>query len=304
MDARKVTDAVAKPVRRHARVVGLATILGVAAILVLIAFLEGDLGEEVGDLGGIASRLVGRFGAPVSVALLYIEESGIPLPVPGDAYVAYLGNVGRGSWLELFVAWLAVVAAVTGGASNLYLLARRWGHRLVTSRYAEVLHLDSERLAVVEGWFARWGAIAIIFGRHIPGFRIPITVMAGTFEVPYRVFAPSVAVSSAVWAGIWLYLGARYGPSVGHFFGRNRWLYFILVAGVAIAAGWVLVRAWQLSRGGERSLDRVPDPESDDHDYEAREDRVAQGPRPQDVGGTENAPPDDDRDHPGDAPGG
>lgn len=298
MDAEKV----AEPVRRHARLLAVLGVVAVAAVLLVVAFLEGDFGEDVGELPRLVMGLIKRFGAPASLALLYIEESGIPLPVPGDVYVVYLGSLARGSLLELVAAWLGVILAVTAGASNLYLLSRRWGHRLLTSRFGTLLHIEPERVETVEHWFNRWGAVVVIFGRHIPGFRIPITVMAGIFEVPYRVFAPSVMVSTGIWAGIWIYLGARYGPSVGHLLGRNRWLYFVAVAVIVLVVAAVLVRAWRLSRSVDGVKD--PEPEADEQDYEAREERVAQGPRPQDVGGTENTPPSDERDHPGDAPGG
>lgn len=235
--------------RRHAWLAAAGAVLAIAAGVLVFAFLEGDLGEEFGDLGGFARFVISRYGAPASILLVYLEETGIPLPVPGDVYVAYLGSLAHGSWVDLAAAWLAIVVAVTAGATNLYLIARRWGHRLVANRYSHLLHLDPERLERVERWFARWGAVAIIFGRHIPGFRIPITVMAGIFEVRYRVFAPSVAVSTGVWAAVWLFLGSRYGPSVVHAFGRHSWLYAIGVALLAIVVAALAVRAWRTSAG-------------------------------------------------------
>jgi len=43
------------------------------------------------------------------------------------------------------------------------------------------LHLTPQRLERAEGWFVRWGAWALIFGRHIFGLRVPLTVAAGTY---------------------------------------------------------------------------------------------------------------------------
>jgi membrane protein DedA with SNARE-associated domain len=69
--------------------------------------------------------------------------------------------------------------------------------------------------------------LAIIFGRHIPGFRIPITVACGVFRIPYRVFVPSVAVSTAIWAGIVLYIGVNYGPRFENLLRAHTSLYFV-----------------------------------------------------------------------------
>ncbi|HEY8816411.1 MAG TPA: hypothetical protein VIP57_15060, partial [Candidatus Dormibacteraeota bacterium] len=54
----------------------------------------------------------------------------------------------------------------------------------------------------------------LVFGRHIPGFRVPLTVAAGILKLRYRVFAVSVAVSSAAWAGVFLLLGVLFGDSL------------------------------------------------------------------------------------------
>ena len=87
-----------------------------------------------------------------------------------------------------------------------------------------------------ERWFQRWGAPAIIFGRHILGFRIPITVAAGLFAVPYRrVFAPSVAVSTGVWGVFWMALGVIYGRRLSTFLDHHGWLYVAVpLAGVVL----------------------------------------------------------------------
>lgn len=54
----------------------------------------------------------------------------------------------------------------------------------------------------------------------------------------------------------------------------------------------------------EASEDPGLEKEDSGHDYEAREEHVAKGPRPEDIGGTENAQANPDREHPGDTPGG
>lgn len=226
----------------------LLPVLGVALVLLVIALLEGDLLEELTDVVGPVWRALVRYGAPLSFGLLYIEESGVPLPVPGDVYVAYLGRIGAGSLPQLLASWLAIIAVVVAGSTNLYLLSRRWGHLLAEGRLGAVLHLDRGRLERAQRWFARWGAFAIVFGRHLPGFRVPITVIAGVLRVPYRVFAPSVAVSTAVWAGVWLFLGARFGSTVTSLLSSQRWTLLAVAAAIVLVLAYVLVRAFRRPR--------------------------------------------------------
>jgi membrane protein DedA with SNARE-associated domain len=223
--------------------VTLAATLAVVLTLLLTALLEGDIPDALSDAIELARRLVVRFGPVASLLLLYLEESGVPLPVPGDVYVAYLGHLAD-SALKWVAAWLGIIAVVVAGASNLYLISRRWGRRLVQGRLGAAVHLTPERLATAERWFARWGALAIIFGRHVPGFRVPITVAVGIFHVSYPTFAASVAISTAVWAAVWLWLGARFGTGIGHFLAGHRWTYalflLLIIALVAVSISRLL----------------------------------------------------------------
>jgi membrane protein DedA with SNARE-associated domain len=72
--------------------------------------------------------------------------------------------------------------------------------------------------------------IAIIFGRHIPGFRVPITVAAGVFKVSYPLFAVSVAVSTAIWAGVFIVIGINFGPRIEAFLSLHRETYWLWAA--------------------------------------------------------------------------
>lgn len=231
--------------RGRPRLVAALGVLAVIVVLLVFAGLEGDFPEQVTDVRAFAHFTLNHYGAPGALGLLYIEESGIPLPVPGDVYVAYLGRLAGGDTGRWVGAFFGIVLAVVLGSTNLYWLSRRFGTRLVEGRLGVAMHVDQARLHAAERWFARWGPVTIIFGRHVPGLRVPITVAAGVSRVSYPAFAASVAVSSAGWAAIWLWLGGRYGPAIGHFFGAHGWVIagFVLVV-IALAAA-TLVRAWR-----------------------------------------------------------
>ena len=243
-----------RPRRHH---LALLPFVSVALVLLAVAVLEGDLPEEFGDVTSWVGGLLQRYGAWASLGLLYVEESGVPMPVPGDLFVVYLGVLTHGSIAKWLLAWVAVVLVAVLGSTNLYLLARRFGPRLVNTRLRALLHIDERRRRRAERWFERWGVVAVIFGRHIPGFRIPITVVAGILGFPYRAFAPSVAVSTAIWSGTWLWLGARYGSSVAGFFARNHWTLVVAGAVIVLSLAIVIVRGWQAAgelEGGEEGV--------------------------------------------------
>jgi membrane protein DedA with SNARE-associated domain len=135
-----------------------------------------------------------------------------------------------------------LIAVVVLGATNLFFISRRFGRRLAEGRFAHVIHLSPERLQRAEKWFERYGVLAIIFGRHIPGFRVPITLAAGVFRVPYPLFAASVAVSTAIWAGVFLILGINFGGRVEAFIRLHREAYWLFLAAILVVVSLSLFK--------------------------------------------------------------
>jgi hypothetical protein len=109
-------------------------IVGLTLLLLVIAFLEGDIPDAIADLGALIAGVLNRYGAPASLVLLYVEESGVPIVIPGDVYVGYLGKLAAGSAPKLIASWLGIIAVVLAGSSNLYWASRVRGRRLVSIR--------------------------------------------------------------------------------------------------------------------------------------------------------------------------
>jgi membrane protein DedA with SNARE-associated domain len=224
------------------------------AVIVGIGFLiEHDVTGEVVDADASIGALLRQYGYLGGFALIYIEETGIPLFIPGDVFLLYVGSRLPHEVPIVFAAWLGFVLAVTLGSTNLYLLSRRFGRRLIEHRLARLLHITPERVAEAEQWFRRYGPWALIFGRHIPGFRVPLTVVAGLLELPYPVFAVSVAVSSAIWAGVFLILGVMFGSGIERSIRSNLLLFGEVAAGIVVVVALVaLVRARRQPHAGPR----------------------------------------------------
>ncbi len=217
----------------HWRVIGGAALV-VALIGVMVLLVQHDASGNAPSAERSIRDVLGEYDYLSGFALIYVEESGIPLFIAGDAFLVYVGH-RLPSRLPVFIAaWLGFTLAVTLGASNLYLVARRYGRRLVKHRLAEFLHLTPRTLESAERWFARWGPWALIFGRHVPGLRVPLTVAAGVLLLPYRTFAFSLAVSSSAWAAAFLTVGAVFGDSVERAIRSQPLIYVSAAVGVFI----------------------------------------------------------------------
>jgi membrane protein DedA with SNARE-associated domain len=247
----------ALPSPRAARVLGL--VLGVVLGLVVLAtVLEGvlDYFSISLDVGVVAQTFV-RQPQVFGVALVGIEEGGVPLPISGDILILYSASrAGRNpyGWLAL---GLGFEAAALLGSTFLFAVSRRWGRRLLRGEPGTVLGLTPERLARAEGWLRRWGIWAVVFGRQVPGFRVAVTVVAASFGLSYRVFITGVAIAAAIWVTMFMTLGLLVGPQVESLLSAHQ-SSSLLLLGVVVVIGFVLV----VARITWRRLRRRPRPES------------------------------------------
>jgi membrane protein DedA with SNARE-associated domain len=164
------------------------------------------------------------------IILLFLEEVGIPLPF-ADFVIAYTGYqvaVGR---IPYLVAFIILLISDMAGATILYFLARRYGKVLV-NKFGKYIDLDMDKLNSFEGKFRKYGPIAIIVGRHVYGFKVPITLFSGISKMRYWVFALSVLISDSFWIPFYLSIGRHLGPKTVrllHTYHVNHWYYYLLI---------------------------------------------------------------------------
>ncbi len=150
----------------------------------------------------------------VGIALvIFFEELGIPIPIPGDLMMLLAGiRIAQGKdalWVVLLVEELSTLL----GASLLFAASRRFGRSLVL-RYGWMLHLGPETLGKVEQRVHRHGSWAIVVARLVPGLRIVTVIAAGVLGVPFRTFVPALALGGFVYVLAYTLIGMFLGPTV------------------------------------------------------------------------------------------
>lgn len=139
-------------------------------------------------------------------AVVFVEEAGVPLPVPGDLFIAaagFLAHRGRAAGLPVVA---IVTAATVLGAGILFTLARRGGRPLL-QKYARRFGYTEERERRVEGWLARRGPATVVLGRLVPGLRIVMTVVAGALGMERVPFVVGTFFAGALWGTIYFWIG-------------------------------------------------------------------------------------------------
>jgi membrane protein DedA with SNARE-associated domain len=158
------------------------------------------------DRGGPVSLLAGTVSLAESLvksahglglAGVMALESVVP-PIPSELVLPFAGSLVAGGQISFM---LALIAATTGsvvGAWALYAFGR-FGGRPALLRLGPILHLDEERLAPMEAWFARRGDWVVLVGRLVPGLRAVVSVPAGMGRMPLGRFLLLTTVGSLVW---------------------------------------------------------------------------------------------------------
>jgi len=198
----------------------------------------------VEGVGAGLLRLLDEHSDLALFLLLLLEESGIPLPLPGDLVILLAGARAAQGKVVAVVALAIMEAATLLGSTILYTLARRGG-RPMLYRYGKFVHLELDKLERAESFLRRHGPLAIVLGRVIPGLRIPTSLAAGVFGLPYAIFLPALAVGAFAYILLYFLLGYFFGPTVlralegPHIPLRFLW---VLLGLAAVAAAYVAIR--------------------------------------------------------------
>ena len=96
------------------------------------------------------------------------------------------------------IAWAAAIC----GDSIGYVIGATGGHKLLT-RHGEKVGITEERLQKVEGFFARYGDVVVVFARFFVILRQFNGIVAGMLEMPWPRFFRYNAIGAALWVGCW-----------------------------------------------------------------------------------------------------
>ncbi len=117
-----------------------------------------------------------------------------------------------------------------------------YGGRPFIDRYGKYVLLKHEHIELTERWFAKYGAVAVLFCRMIPGVRSFVSLPAGVARMPLWKFTMYTALGCIPFVAVLTWLGVKLGANWESLQQQFKWLdYAVLVVIVAIVA-WVVVR--------------------------------------------------------------
>ena len=180
----------------------------------------------------------------VLVALVVgLESMGIPLP--GEVILVSAALLSARHGLNLSPIWVAVSASAGAivGDNIGYLAGRSWGERMFTvlgRRFPR--HASPDHLAYAEHVFARYGVLAVFFGRFVALLRIFAGPLAGALRMPYPRFLAANALGGLTWACGTTAAVYTLGTRAEQWLTSSSWIGLVLAVGVGIAGSTIFRR--------------------------------------------------------------
>jgi membrane protein DedA with SNARE-associated domain len=196
----------------------------------------------------LAASATNGLGVPVALALLVPMEAGLPIPLPFDLVLLFVGERAAAGAIPLWLAFVALEAVALIGTGALFLACRGPGSALV-SRLGPRIGLTQERMARATAVIERRGRPALVVGRGTPGLRTATCVVAGASGLPLRRALPALVIGSSVFLQLHLFLGYFLGTAARDLIERATVPAIVVVVGLVVLAAvfWVVRRG---RRGG------------------------------------------------------
>lgn len=140
--------------------------------------------------------------------ILALESTGIPIVNSTLLLLAgAMASQGHGN------IWLLGLASILGsiiGACVAYQIGARGGRQLFL-KTATRLHIDAQKVTMLEHWFQRSGVWMIFLSRIIPYIRPFACFPAGIAHTPFSSFFASASIGSIIWCIGMLTIGWNLG---------------------------------------------------------------------------------------------
>ncbi|HEX6269933.1 MAG TPA: DedA family protein [Anaerolineales bacterium] len=175
-----------------------------------------------------------NYGAPILGAIVFLGALGIPFP--GTIIVIAVGAFCREGFLSWPSTGLVALTCVVLGDCLSYAMGH-YAREPVLRRFR-----GSDRWMQAENSFQRWGGMSVLLTRFlITGIAVPVNLVAGTSNFPFRRFLLYDLAGEAVWVFGYGGLGYLFGTqweAIGAFLSNMSGLLLgLLILGTGIWLG-------------------------------------------------------------------
>ena len=184
------------------------------------------------------SNFIASYGL-VAVFVLMVGES-CGFPFPSEVIMPTSGLLAASGHMNLVASIFAGAAANLVGSLIAYGVAARWGEPLLLGpgRY---IGIRRHHLEIADGWFQRWGLLAVLLGRVLPVIRTYISFPAGLARIDLAKFSLLTFVGALPWCAALAIVGYALGRNYDRISGPvEKGAIVIALLVVAVVVVWYI----------------------------------------------------------------
>src|SRR5215475_14754769 len=156
----------------------------------------------------ILSEYITKHGYIAIFLLVFLQEIGVPNPVPNELVLLFSGYLTFIEKLDFIMVLPTVVAADITGSSLLYITFYYFGQH-VLQKWPRII--PPSKLASLTARISKQDRWSIYVGRLIPFIRGYTAVAAGLLKIPPGIFLPAILLSALTWSGGYVIAGKLLG---------------------------------------------------------------------------------------------
>lgn len=194
--------------------------------------------------------LIAQYGLALVFANVLIQQMGLPVPVVPTLILAG-ASAGNGN-LSAAAIFAVAFAACAVSDATWYAAGRLYGRRVLKLLCRISLSPDS-CMHQSESQFRRWGRIALVLAKFVPGLSMITPSLAGAMRLNWPLFALLDGLGAAIWTGSTIGLGMLLHQEIGRLVAPLQQLEPVAIGFIAtLLAGYISMKWWQRRRFYDR----------------------------------------------------
>lgn len=177
--------------------------------------------------------------------MTFVESTFVP--IPAEVTMIPAGYLVQQGHLKFAYVLAVSIAGTVGGAYFNYWLAKHYGRDLFI-RYGKFFMMTDAKLAKLERFFAKHGAISTFTGRLLPGIRHYISFPAGLARMDVRKFFIYTALGGAIWMTVLVCLGYYIGENKELATKYLPMIKLVILGLLFTGGGWYVWRHYQRAK--------------------------------------------------------
>lgn len=175
------------------------------------------------------------------------------IPIPSEVVLGFAGFLIS---QHIFTFWTTFAVACAAGlvGSVLSYWLGSYGGRPLLLKYGKYIFFNERKFNMAEKMFNKYGGLAVVICRCLPGVRTFISFPAGVARYPFGRFVIFTIIGTIPWTLLLVWAGSLLGSHWRDLIAYNHYFLAVVAAVVAIAA---VVLVWRRCRRRKVSNEKL-----------------------------------------------